>query len=125
MVGLATYPRDRLGHLRTTAAPASWTSNLLPPQVGPFTLALNADGLAEDARLRVELVDERFQPDPGRAGKSAAIVSKSGLRTPVTFNSGSPAARPQPWRVRLRFEGDKAAQIRFYALYITPTNATA
>ncbi len=119
MVGLATFPRDRFGYLRPTAPEAVWISNTLPAVPTGARLAINAEGLEENARLRIELLDYKFRPMARYSGENAAKVKQSGLRQTVLWPDGK-ARVPlrEPWRVRARFEGKAAREIRFYALYV-------
>jgi len=89
MVGLATLPRDRFGHLQPRGSGAMCITNTLPTISGGARLAVTADGLGTDARLRVEALDHRFQPIVGHAGESAASVRNSGLRESITWSTGA------------------------------------
>ncbi|MBL9216777.1 MAG: hypothetical protein JNG83_14970 [Opitutaceae bacterium] len=118
-VGLAVLPRDRLAHLALRdAGGGSCTSRPLPNR-GPVTLYLNADGLAEEARLRIELIDRLGAPVPGYAGAEAAIVRESGLKVAVRWPQGTAITCPQEsYRLRFTFEGAEAGRVRFYAGYL-------
>ncbi len=119
MVGLATLPRDRFGSLRPRGADAGWISNLLPPMPAGVQLAINADGLGPEAQLRVEALDNDFHPVAGYSGDKAAHLIQSSLRERVIWPERRAGfSSSKPWRLRLKFEGDQAKQIRFYALYL-------
>ena len=124
MVGLATLPRDRFRHLQPRGSGAMCITNTLPAISRGARLAVNADGLGTDARLRVEALDHRFQPIVGHAGESAASVRNSGLRESINWPTGGDAVpADRPWRLRVYFEGDAAETIRLYALYIKPAKS--
>ena len=119
-VGLATLDRDRLGSLsaRDSANPASFVTSAVEV-AQPTGLAVNADGLSPEARLRIELLDALERPLPGYAGDQAAVVCESGLRTRVSWpgrdhNSNLDA----PCKIKIAFEGQARQTIRFYALYV-------
>lgn len=120
-VGLATLPRDRFAHLAPQKPGSFWTSQTLPPMPGGARLAVNADGLGPQARLEIDIVDHGFRPLGARADRPAGVVAQSGLREPVTWATGAaPAKLDAPWRLRVRFEGDAAANARFYCMYVKP-----
>lgn len=119
MVGLATLPRDRFGYLRPRGSGATWCSNILPAMPGGARVAINADGLSDEAQIRVEALDHQFRPIPGFSGAQAAMVTGGGLREPIAWAGGTQTApAKQPWRLQLHFQGSAAKKIRFYALYI-------
>jgi hypothetical protein len=122
-VGLATLPRDRFGSLslRSAKRPAEFvTSTVNTNGCDGVRLWLNADGLGEDALLRVELLDERERPLRGFSGDEAAIVRESGFRTPVSWKKGREAVvLPARFRLRVLFEGQHSERIRFYAAYLS------
>jgi hypothetical protein len=80
---------------------------------------VNADGLGDDARLKVALLSDNTVPLPDFSGKSAAIVRESGFQRPIVW-TGKDRISGLPDRVRLRvtFVGRKNADIRFSAIYV-------
>ncbi|HRX77603.1 MAG TPA: hypothetical protein P5307_01010 [Pirellulaceae bacterium] len=130
-VGIATLPRDRFADLvvdkttegsgdyqmRTTAS--RFLTTALPIKAGTRRFYVNADGLSEDARLRIELLDNELSALPALSGASAAIVSQSGFQTPIVWN-GKHEIEGLPDRVRLQvtFEGISNTHIHFNAIYV-------
>ena len=119
-IGLATLPRDRIGALavKTVDKPAAFLT--CPLQIdGDATLKLNVDGLGEEARLRVELVDELENPIAGYSGESAAVVRRSSFEEEVTWPGRIRiSGLATPVKIHVRFEGRQASSIRLYALYL-------
>ena len=126
-VGLATLPRDRLGFLTTRQSnrPAAMITCALKVS-GPLDVRINADGLSDDARLRVELLDESEQPIPGYSGGQAGRVADSGFNQPVSWAEGSsPPRLVQEFRVKLIFDGKERDRIKVYAIYVRSTDTPA
>ena len=102
-VRLATWPRDRLGYF--AAVPRAKEAHFLSAPIQPMSpgtaLYVNADGLSETSRLRVEILDDRFKPLPGYSGEAAILLEKSGFRQRVS------------WRGKDRLQGlDRPFRIR-------------
>ncbi|MCG8598591.1 MAG: hypothetical protein MI807_00415 [Verrucomicrobiales bacterium] len=130
-IGIAQLPRDRFGDLipdETTKGPGdyqmeetvcSFMTKSFETAGNGETLFLNASGLSNDARIRIEVLDHRMNPVPGFSGKSAAVITKPGFQTPVIFGEQS-ALNALPERVRLRvtFRGAERTGARFHALYL-------
>lgn len=119
-VGLLTMRRDGFGSLAPTDASKPAQLVTCPLKLdGPGKLLVNAEGLSADARLRIELVDEREQPLPLYAGENAAVVQQPGVQLPVAWPRGETIPRTDHrFRIRVTFEGPRRNQIRFYALYL-------
>lgn len=118
-IGLAILPRDRLAFLSTRDVGDGWFTSQPLAHPGSATLALNADGLSENAFIRVELIDRNGTPIPGYSGASAAIMKASGLKTTVAWPTGTLITCPNPAiRIRVRFAGADAAKVKFYAGYL-------
>jgi len=131
-VGIAFVPRDRFGALvveeigkgpgdyQLPAITSEFVTAALPVKAGAaHRLYLNADGLGEEAALKIELLGADEKPLPGFSGKDAAIVRQNGFQTPVRWSSRE-EARDLPERIRIRvtFEGQRNTGIRFSALYL-------
>ncbi len=131
-VGVATLPRDRFGSLvvdKTTEGSGNYqmektvsefmTSAISLRESAGHRFYVNADGLGDDATLKVELLNRNTTPIPDYSGSNAAIVKTSGFQTPITWN-GRDELRELPDSVRMRvtFEGSKNTDIRFHALYL-------
>jgi hypothetical protein len=121
-VALATLPRDRWGGiaLEPAARTGAICSAALPLPRAPFAIRLNADGCRG---MKVELLDERFQPLAGFSGDDAGrVAADGGLDCPVAWPRGDLARRAgRPARIHLSLDrgadgaGDAAAP-RLYAV---------
>jgi len=131
-VGIATLPRDRFsdlvveeagkgpGNYQLPVITSEFITTALPVKAGAAQrFYLNADGLGDEAALRIELLGQDERPLPGWSGADAAVVRRSGFQTPVVW-SGKAEARGLPERIRIRvvFEGERNMAIRFSALYL-------
>jgi hypothetical protein len=131
-VGIVTVPRDRLGALTpdpTTVGGSVYKVQKLvcdlvtaPVKLKagkPSKFFVNADGLGEQATLKVELLDASLKPLPGLSGDAAAVIKQSGFQTPVTFDGRADVENlPDRVRVRITYLGEKMKDIRFNALYV-------
>jgi hypothetical protein len=131
-VGIVTIPRDRLGALtpdQSTLGDSVYKLQKLecdlvtaPVKIKtgkPSKFFLNAEGLGEQATLKVELLDASLQPLPGFSGDAAAIVKQSGFQTPVLFGGKADVENlPDRVRVRITYLGERMKDIRFSALYV-------
>ncbi|MBL9199647.1 MAG: hypothetical protein JNL39_04030 [Opitutaceae bacterium] len=120
-VGLATLPRDRIGHLRVRdygEGAAEFVTTSLAGRDG-LRLYVNASGLGAGSALRFELLTHDERPLPGHSGNDAAVVHAGGFQAPIVWRNG-PALRglPARYRVKATFEGERREDIRFSALYI-------
>lgn len=131
-VGIATVPRDRFGDLVVEKASIGNGEYQVPDLTASFLTAdvplkgkaaqgfyLNAEGLGEQAALKVELLTADLKPIPGFSGADAAIVRQNGFQTPVAWK-GQTRVEGLPERIRIRviYDGLKMEDIRFSALYI-------
>jgi hypothetical protein len=119
-VGLARMRRDGFGYLSVRETEdALLTTAPIPPQGPNASLYLNADGLSQDARLVIELIDKLGAPLAGYAGADAAVIRHSGLHLKAAWPRRVTIDRAHaPFRVRMRFTGAAVQQIRLYAVYI-------
>ena len=118
-VGLAKLERDRLGSfsVRDDSIPAAFMTAAIEVR-GKAKLWVNAEGVSEGATLRLELYDALERPLAGYSGEEAAVVTESGLRTPVSWPGGNGIPSMEtPFKVKVSFEGAEVAGIRVYALY--------
>lgn len=125
-VGLATLPRDRFGSLslRESNKPAQFVTAEI--DISGFKTPhfyLNADGLSNEAWLRIELLNAREQPLAGFSGEHAAMIQENGFHTKIEFPSASRSSElPDSIRLRVYFEGEQSHQIQFSALYVTSSS---
>jgi hypothetical protein len=131
-VGLVTLPRDRFGHLSVshkTKGKGDYqmlevVSEFMTYPVeldgdGPHRFYVNADGLGDDATLKIELLTHTGKPIPAYAGENAAVVSRSGFQTPVRWDGQEAAIDlPDRIRVKVRFDGEQNTDLRFHAMYV-------
>jgi hypothetical protein len=131
-VGLVTLPRDRFGHLSVshkTKGKGDYqmlevVSEFMTYPVeldgdGPHRFYVNADGLGDDATLKIELLTHTGKPIPAYAGENAAVVSRNGFQTPVRWDGQEAAIDlPDRIRVKVRFDGEQNTDLRFHAMYV-------
>ncbi|MES2694685.1 MAG: hypothetical protein V4773_14515 [Verrucomicrobiota bacterium] len=128
-VGLATVPRDRLGDLRVYDTQGEGASEFVTNDVAAKAgatqrLYINADGLGADAKLKIELLTHEERPIPGYSGANAAVITRNGFQTPVSWKGGDLLkGMPARYRIKTTFEGGKKDGIRFYAFYVQPGEA--
>ena len=79
---------------------------------------MNAEGLSRAARLEVELVDELERPLPGYAASDAVPLEDSALNASVFWKGRTALPENEAFRIKARFEGEKRASIRLYAMYV-------
>ena len=131
-VGVAMLPRDRFADLwvdETTRGDGVYqmpqtesgflTSTIDLPGEVPRRFHVNAAGLSETARLKVELLNPDTTPLPKYSGDNAAVVNVSGFQSAVVWN-GQSDLKNLPGRIRLKvsFIGRDKSNIRFNALYV-------
>ena len=134
-VGLATLRRDGFGSLSPIKLPdlpnkyPFYPLNIDSPAAfitcsikvnGTGKVWINADGLSDEAKLRVELVDEAENPLPDFSGENSIPLVRSGVRLPVAWKNNTELRNlPVPFNVKVSFEGKQRQSIKFYAMYIT------
>jgi hypothetical protein len=123
-IGLATMRRDGFGFLSARDAEDGLLTTAPVANTRPKgSLYINAEGLSQDARLVVELIDKLGTPIHGYSGADAAAVQQSGLRVRVAWPGRDVMNFPNPqFRVRIRFTGRAATRARFYAAYVLSRN---
>jgi hypothetical protein len=133
-VGIAVLPRDRFGDLVVEKAGEGPGDYQIPQVTSEFITKpieikngssprfhVNADGLGQEASLKIELLDAQERPLPGYSGKDAALITQSGFQTPVLWNEKHEApGLPERVCIHVVFEGKRNTDIRFSALYLTP-----
>ncbi len=130
-VGIATLPRDRFADLvvdELAKGPGDYqqpnitseftTANLIRGDKPSRRFYVNVDGLGPEAKLRIELLDEKEQPIPAYVGKNAATIDTNGFQTPIAWNNATQIKNlPDRYRIHVIFEGEKNTDIRFNAIY--------
>jgi hypothetical protein len=121
-VGIAALPRDRFGDLvfdPSNEGPGDYQLPQVTAELVTTSLSvknprfyINADGLSEDAALRIELLDHLERPIPGYETR----VTQSGFQMPIQW--GKPGRFPDRVRLHVIFEGPKRADIRLSAIYV-------
>ena len=112
---VASWERDRLGHLQPFAAQdACAIGCALEPLDGALELHANVSGLGEHTHLLLDVLDESFQPIDALG--SFTIV-ENGFCVPVRI---ARPIDPSSGRVRLRvrFGGARPEDARLHALYL-------
>ncbi len=131
-VRLTTWERDRFGYMKTYPVnPVDYRPGAqlmtcpLESLDGPGEAFLNVSGLGEYASLRVEVLDEKFNPIKGYSGDEAAVIRESGLRVPLRWPGGDTLPNlGGPVRLNIYFgpvspECVRPEDIRFYCIYVT------
>ncbi|MSU64949.1 MAG: hypothetical protein EXS38_02340 [Opitutus sp.] len=120
-VGLAVLPRDRFAafRVRNGAQSAELVTTKVRTRSSRPRLFLNVEGLGSEARVLVELLDARLGAIAGLAGADAAVVDRSGFRTPVLWKNPA-TSLPAEYCARLTFDGVARDRIRLCAIYLEP-----
>jgi hypothetical protein len=120
-IGLATLRRDSFGSLSP-----KYPSDVAALITCPLKLKkaarlwINAEGLSKHACLRVELLDLTERSLPSYAGDNSLPLRQSGLRIGVTWRDADQVKRVQkPFRIKVDFEGQRRAEIKFYGVYVS------
>ena len=80
---------------------------------------VNADGLSDDAYIKVEILDEQFRVLPGYSRDDCAPITESGFRQPAVWGAKKTLGKSDgPIRVRVSIEGERPEDIRVYATYV-------
>lgn len=131
-VGIATLPRDRFAALvvdKTTEGSGDYqmketvssltTRSIDRPGGMPVRFYLNASGLSDQARLKIELLNHQLEPLPMYAGENSAIVQRSGFQVPVEWNGQKDVTElPDRFRLRVTCLGENKQDLRFHAVYV-------
>ncbi|MCW3492580.1 hypothetical protein [Microbacterium sp. SSM24] len=114
---LATWKRDRLGHLEAYRGPepAVAMSRVLVAGADD-EIVLNAELVSEFAELRVELVDEQFAPLEGYTAADASLSRVTDLESTVTWAVGR--LPDTPFRLRIHFAGPRPEDVHLFAAYV-------
>ncbi|RLE29352.1 MAG: hypothetical protein DRJ61_14725 [Acidobacteria bacterium] len=117
-IGMVTLPQDRFGSLKMQKAEGQAELITAPITVDKQSrVAINASGLAADATVRIEVLDE-FE----RALDDHAVdLNESGFSVPIDLSSSFPEAA-STIRLKLTYLGEVRDRIAFHALYVTQAN---
>jgi hypothetical protein len=120
-VRLATWARDRLGYFEVFRASVGPHCLSCPIRIGGAAqLHANIDGLSDQSALTIEVCDEQFRPLPGYSGEACVPLQESGLRQPVRWRERDTIRGVDgPVRLQARFGGQRAEDVKLYALYLT------
>ena len=130
-VGIATLPRDRFAEFVVDESTKGNGDYQMPETVSEFITSsidlrdnhprrfyINADGLGEQAALKVELLSHHMVALPELSGDKAAIVRESGFQTPIMWNGHHEVSGlPERARLKVTFVGSRKSNIHFSALY--------
>lgn len=126
-VGIAVLPRDRFAALKVDESglgPGDYqaveiTSELVTQGIAVVQpeFFVNASGLSERARLRLELLNEREEPLAAWSGENAVRLEQDGFRLPVRWPGGG--GLPPKVKLRVVFEGADRRLIGLHAIYLT------
>jgi hypothetical protein len=135
-IRLASWKRDRLGYFQPNKNPnegQKWRQKESRPEYivpnfisCPIELKqpggavfLNADGLSENAQLKVALLDKGFQPIAGFSADDCIPVRQSGLRVPVQWRGQDHLpAFDGPVRVQVKYDGARFEDCQVYTVYV-------
>ncbi len=124
-IGLATWRRDGFGYFtpHVPAAPAHCLTKTFPATSEEQPVFINVDGVTAETPVKVELLDDRDRLIPEYSGENAAIITTSGLRTPVTWPKGNGNNLPKNKAVCLKLHLPASDKVKVYALYVGATKA--
>ena len=123
-LGLVTLEQDRFGSLslKDPIKPAALVTNSMRVD-GTARVYFNASGVSKRGWFKVELLDAREKPLLGYSGEVAALVRRSGLRVPVSWEGRDGiSGLDGNFKIRVSFEGDQRQDLGFHALYVSTTD---
>ena len=86
-------------------------------------LWVNADGLSENTRLHISILNEEFKPLADYSGDQCVEIKESGLRSPVVWeNRNTIDTQSEKIRIKIAFTGLRYEDARLFALYVEPVN---
>jgi hypothetical protein len=122
-VRLARWERDRLGYLQPFVGPDKSPHLISAPVTTggkPVAISLNISGLNEWSKVKVTVMNERFQPLAGYAASDCSEPMQSGLRQIVRWGGKDRITSAGPIRVRVDFAGVRPEDVKLYAVYVAP-----
>ena len=147
---VARWPRDRLGYVEVVPDPKPrllmpedthavfWKEYVDIPieatdphaisapiqlETGAAQVFINADGLSAQSNLKVELLDEQFNPLLGYSAADCILLSESGLRQPVVWHGRQTLEKlDHPFRLKVSWVGPRPEDAHLYAAYVAAQN---
>lgn len=119
-VRMCSWPRDRMGMLKPFRSDDPQTVSC-PIQVleGQAKIYVNASGLGEYSRLRINVLDRGFRPLADFNAAESGVVANDGLRVPVRWSAkDSLAPSNGVVRIQVRFEGIRPEDANLHAVYL-------
>ncbi|MBI5397552.1 MAG: hypothetical protein HZA91_19825 [Verrucomicrobia bacterium] len=119
-IGLATLRRDGFGYLsrKVPNSPAHFVTAPFEVKRAGAKLFVNADGVAADAPLTVELLDESDRPLAGFSGEHAAKLTASGTQQEIVWPKFKSSRLPAGKRFAVKVGFSLAGNARVYALSV-------
>lgn len=139
---VAKFPRDRLGYFAVVGGSRKPGVSLpedvlsiMPEYIEPHFIScpiqldhaaqlfINADGLSDEAFLKVEILDQQFEPQLGYSAYDCMPIKKSGFRQPVSWNSNQTINKFEyPIRIKIIWEGTRPEDAYLYAVYVSQSS---
>ena len=123
-VRVARWQRDRLGYFQASdlqlksPQPRHVISAPIDLVGQAVWVSLNVDGLSEHGQIRVDILDERFQPVDGYSGQDCAPL-ESGFNQRVGWKKHDRIEnRDGAIRIRLNWAGIRPEDPQVYAIYV-------
>ena len=118
-IGLATMRRDGFGYLskKVPDSSAHFVTTTFETK-GKTKLFVNVKDISKSSPLIVELYDEFDKPIPAFAGKNAAHVIRSGIRTPVVWPAQKNEWLPSEKKLSVRVTYPESNDPKIYAIYV-------
>ena len=120
-IRVAVWPKDRLGYFSPFNGPESKAHVTSQPIFidGKTTrVLLNIDGLSEDAKIKVLILDEKLNELPDYRSDDCLESLESGFRQAVRWRNQDSVRSDEPIRVRVDFEGRRPEDVMLYAIYL-------
>ena len=121
---VASWPRDRLGYFHSYFSRTMdrglphFVSAPIDLEGKPARVSLNVDGLGQYTQVRVEILDEQFNPLPGFGRDACVSPTSSGLCQSVAWEDREVVDAEEPIRVCVNFRGVRPEDARVYAVYV-------
>lgn len=120
-IRVASWPKDRLGYFSPFHGPdskAHVTSQPIFLEGKTTRILLNIDGLSEDSRIKVSILDEKLNELSDYSCADSLDLLESGFRQVVRWRNHDSVQSEEPIRVRVDFEGRRPEEVKLYAIYL-------